>query len=133
MSLRVNSGLPRARAACTTSSWVGVSATIAILSALRIAHNQACPERPSRDIVGSVDPTQGEDATPTRFASRGRSRRRLALLVLCVIPCVIVAVGSALGAGGLKYVTKQRSVSNAEPGRTNATAQCPTTTPHPTG
>jgi hypothetical protein len=55
------------------------------------------------------------------------------LLTLCVVPCLIVAVGSALGAGGFKYVSKQRSVSSAEPGRTNATAKCPAAKPHPTG
>lgn len=69
----------------------------------------------------------------TRFPPPGPGRRRLALLISFVLPCVILAVGSALGAGGLRYPSRQRNVSSAEPGRTNATAKCPAAKPHPTG
>jgi hypothetical protein len=54
------------------------------------------------------------------------------LVALCALACLVFAAGSALGAGGLKYASKQSNVSNAEPGRTNATAKCPGTK-HPTG
>jgi hypothetical protein len=53
------------------------------------------------------------------------ARCRLALLAGGVAACGLIVLGPALGAGGIKYVTKETSVPNAEPGRTAATAKCP--------
>jgi hypothetical protein len=59
--------------------------------------------------------------------------RRFLLLAACVLPCVILAAGVALAAGGLKYVSKQKTASNVEPGRTFDTAKCPHAKHHVTG
>ena len=70
----------------------------------------------------------------TRFGrSSNGHRRRFALVIACALPCVILAAGAALAAGGLSYPAKQKSVSSAEPGRTAESVNCPAAKPHVTG
>jgi hypothetical protein len=61
------------------------------------------------------------------------NRRRLAIVIACALPCVILVAGAALGAGGLSYSSKHRNVSNAEPGRTSLAAKCTAANSHATG
>jgi hypothetical protein len=61
-------------------------------------------------------------------------RRSIALICLAAGILAILAAGTALSAGsGLSYPSGQKSVSNAEPGRTAKSVGCPNDRPHPTG
>ena len=52
-------------------------------------------------------------------------RRRVAALLAGTCVLVIVLLGSALGAGGLSYVSKHKNVVSGEPGRTYLSVACP--------